>query len=269
MTLAWVASIITDVEKPTWVGALVAIGLVITFGWLFYRYSGAQWDRLIFVFFNRRVMAGKGWPSLFKALGVTMELGFLAAIFAVLSGLFLAIVRSLNNRVLNLFIVFHIDIFRAIPTIVLAALVYYALPYVGIQLPGILAGVITLSLTHGAYSSEIFRAGIESIHHGQIEAARSLGFNSLKTMRLVILPQAFRVVVPPLTGQMVALLKETSICSTIGILELLRQALILQAWKANPTPLIAATFIYLLLLIPLTRLSKSLEVKMKKGRAGS
>jgi polar amino acid transport system permease protein len=264
-SLTWVGLVVTDGERPTWMGGIASLGLLVVFGWLFYRYSGAKWDRLIFVFFNMDVMSGKGWPSMFKAFGLTLELGFFSGVFAILSGLILAVVRSFNNKILNYFILSYINIFRALPTIVLAALVYYALPYLGVKFSGIVAGVITLGLNHGAFSSEIFRAGIESVHHGQIEAAHALGFDSLKTMKLVILPQAFRVVIPPLTGQMVALLKETAICSTIGILELMRQALIIQAWKANPTPLIVATIIYLLVLIPLTRLSRYLEMRMKYG----
>ena len=102
--------------------------------------------------------------------------------------------------------------------------------------------------------------------HGQLEAARSLGLGTFKTFRLIIFPQAFKTAMPPLTGQFVALLKETVICSVVGIPELLREALVVQSWTANPTPLIIATIGYLLLLVPLTRLSRYLEVRMSTVR---
>jgi len=136
----------------------------------------------------------------------------------------------------------------------------------GIRLSAIMSGILALGLNSSAYVSEIFRAGIESIGHGQVEAARSLGMGNFKTFSLVIFPQAFRVIVPPLTSQLVALLKETAICSVIGIPELLRQAMVVQSWTANPTSLIMATLLYMLLLIPLTVLSRRLEKRLKKSQ---
>ena len=100
----------------------------------------------------------------------------------------------------------------------------------------------------------------------KLEAARSLGLGTFKTFRLIVFPQAFKTAMPPLTGQFVALLKETVICSVVGIPELLREALVVQSWTANPTPLIIATIGYLLLLVPLTRLSRYLEVRMSTVR---
>jgi polar amino acid transport system permease protein len=262
--LAWVGTLTTDDEKPTWMGALAAVVLLLVFSWLFYRYSGAQWSKLTFVFLNKAVMEGE-WGPLSEGLLVTLEIAILSAILGVLTGLILAVLRSLNNWMLNLIIIAYVDVIRATPLIVLLVVVYYALPYVGILLSAVMSGVLALTLNCSAYTSEIFRAGIESIHGGQVEAARSLGLSPMKTMRLVILPQAFRVVVPPLTSTLVGLLKDTAVCSVASIVELLRAALQIQAWKANPTPLIAATIIYLLILIPLTRLSNRLEVRMKAG----
>jgi His/Glu/Gln/Arg/opine family amino acid ABC transporter permease subunit len=267
LVLAWVGSLTTDDEKPTWMGAVAAVAFLFVFGWLFYRYSGAQWSKLVFVFLNKGVMEGE-WVPLLEGLWVTLEIAILSAILGVLTGLILAVLRSLNNWMLNLIIIAYVDVIRATPLIVLVVVVYYALPYVGILLSAVLSGILALTLNCSAYASEIFRSGIESIHAGQVEASRSLGLSSMKTMRLVILPQAFRVVVPPLTSTLTGLLKDTAVCSVASIVELLRAALQIQAWKANPTPLIAATVIYLLILIPLTRLSNRLEVRMKT-RLGS
>ncbi|MDY6894132.1 MAG: amino acid ABC transporter permease [Thermotogota bacterium] len=255
--------IINDPERTDRLKTITAISLVMLLFLLFYLYSGAKWNRLGYVFFNFGIMNKKSWIALGTGFLRTVELGVLSLIVAFSLGLFLAVLRTINNKVITFFVILYINIFRAIPVIVLASVVYYALPYLGISFTVLIAGIVTLGLNHSAFSSEIFRAGIESIHHGQIEAAKALGFNQWKILKIVILPQAIRVVIPPLTGQGVALLKETAICSTIGILELMRQALIVQAWTANPTPLILATIIYILFLVPLTRLSRNLEKRLR------
>jgi polar amino acid transport system permease protein len=271
--LAWAGLILSDTEKPEWVKTLVAFGLLFLAGWLFYRYTDTEWDRLGHVFFNwdmmRDTMEGgsTGWSILFAGFWLTVQIAFFSGVFGTLIGLFLAIFRSFNNRILNIFIIAYIDFFRSMPIIVLMALVYYALPYTGITLSAMVSGILALSLNSSAYISEIFRAGISAIHHGQIEAAHALGLNSIKTMRLIILPQAFRVVIPPLASNYVASAKDTAVCSAISILELLKAAMQLQAWRANPTPLIAATAIYIIFFVPLTRLAGVLENRMKARQA--
>ena len=191
----------------------------------------------------------------------------LSAFFSTILGLLIAVMRSFGNPVLNLFIVAYVDFFRAMPIIVLMVLIYYALPYTGIRLSPVVSGVLALSLNASAYVSEIFRAGILSVKHGQIEAARALGLNPLQTMRLVILPQAMRVVLPPLASNYVASAKDTAIASTITILELLKAGMQAQAFFANPTPLIAVTGIYLAFLVILTRLAGLLETRVRSRRA--
>lgn len=269
--LIWAGLILTDEEKPNWIKAIAATLILIVFGWLFYRYSGAQWDKLGYAFFNWKVLSEvgsygstvTGWTELFQGLLITLEIAIFSAIFGTLLGLFLAVMRSLKDPILNAFIIFWVDFFRAMPIIVLMMIIYYALPYLNITLSSTLSGILALSLNSSAYISEIFRAGIESIHHNQVEAARSLGLTTMQTMRLVILPQAIRVVMPPLTSNYVAMLKDTAICSSIAIMELLKTAITLQAWKANPTPLVAATIIYLIILLPLARISTIMENRMK------
>jgi len=273
LALAWGGLILSDVRMPEWVKTLTAFVLLFLGGWLFYRYSDADWERLSHVFFNWELMkdpmegGATGWDILLDGLWLTVQIAFFSAIFSTLIGLLLAVFRSFENRILNIFIIAYIDFFRAMPIIVLMVLAYYALPYTGIVLDAPVAGVLVLSLNSSAYVSEIFRAGILSVHHGQIEAARALGMNPVQTMRLVILPQALRVVIPPLTSNYVASAKDTAICSSITILELLKSALQFQAFKANPTAIIAATVIYILIFVPLTRLAGVLEVRMKTGRA--
>ena len=128
--------------------------------------------------------------------------------------------------------------------IVMLLVVYSALPYTGILLSPFASGVLTLSLIEGAYMSEIFRSGIEAISAGQTEAAKSLGLGPIKTMSFIILPQAIKIVVPPYTGSLVGLMKGTALTSVVTIVELLKAARQIQAWYANPTPLLIATMIY-------------------------
>lgn len=196
----------------------------------------------------------------------TLEVGIIATLCAFWLGVFLTLVRFFENKVMTGFVKVYVDVFRALPTIVLVSLIHYGAPFIGIYLPLMVSGILTLTLNHSAFFSEILRSGVSAVGHGQLEAARSLGLGTFKTFRLIVFPQAFKTAMPPLTGQFVALLKETVICSVVGIPELLREALVVQSWTANPTPLIIATIGYLLLLVPLTRLSRYLEVRMSTVR---
>jgi polar amino acid transport system permease protein len=258
LLLAWSANILVDGEKSDWLKGIVAFGLVFVLCWLFYRYSGTKWDKLGLSFFNLKKMEG-AWPQLFKGLLVTLELAAISAIFSILVGLFIAVLRSFQSPTLDIFLIAYLDLFRSVPMIVLMVFIYYALPYLGITLNSITATVVALSLGYGAYAAESFRAGIESVHFGQVEAARALGLTRLQTMRLVILPQAIKVVIPPLTGNLVAMLKDTAVASP----ELLKRAKEIYVGKANPTALMAAAFVYLIVLIPLTRLANLLETSLK------
>jgi polar amino acid transport system permease protein len=259
----WVVNVTIDPEKPGWLSGVGALVLVAILGWLFYRYSGAKWYLLNRMFFNRELI-GEAWPILLTGLGKTISLFLVSALLSIGIGLVMAIIRSFDNVILNAFIVVYIDFFRSIPLLVLVIVIYYALPFLGIELEAYAAGVATLSLSASAFVTEYFRSGIESVHQGQVEAARSLGFNVMQTMRLVILPQAIRVVIPPLTGQMVGLIKATAIVSVVGLQELLKRALEIMEWKTNPTPLVSVTVIYLLILLPLARFSSLLETRMKR-----
>jgi len=206
------------------------------------------------------------WPTMLKGMGVTIQIAIFAAMMSTTLGLLLAVFRSFNNRVLNIFIIGYVDFFRAMPIIVLMVFIYYALPYLGVTLDAVLSGILALGLNSSAYVSEIFRAGILSVKKGQLEAAHALGMTSMQTMRLILLPQAFRVVLPPLVGNYVASAKDTALCSSISIIELLKAGLSEQALLANPSPLIFSTVLYLLMFVPLTRLSSMIETRMKKSQ---
>ena len=260
--LAWSANILADKEKSEALKMAVSLLLIGVLGWLFYNYSGAQWGKLIDFFFNWEKMTGS-WSTLFRGLGITMMLAAISAVFTVLIGLIVAILRSFRSPTLNVFLKAYIDIFRSVPMIVVMVVIFFALPYAGISLGSIITTIVALSLGYGAYAAESFRAGIESVHTGQIEAARSLGLGRWQTIRMIILPQAIPVVIPPLTGNLVAMLKETAVASVVAAPELLKRARELYTSKTNPTPLIAAALIYLVVLVPLVRIVNMLEKRVK------
>jgi polar amino acid transport system permease protein len=201
---------------------------------------------------------------LWLGLKVTLQLSFVSLFFAVLFGLFLAFLRSLKNRLLSAFIIIYVDLFRALPTIVLFMLVYFTWPYFGISLPRYWSAVVALTINGAAYFEEIFRAGIETVDVGQTEAARSLGLTFTQTMLSVVLPQAIVIVLPPATSNSLELIKTTVLASVIALPELMKQAQQAHGYFANPTPLIAAALIFLALLWPLVRLVGLLEKTYKQ-----
>jgi His/Glu/Gln/Arg/opine family amino acid ABC transporter permease subunit len=263
LLLAVSANILADGGKPESLKMSSALLLIGALSWLFYRYSGAQWDRLNDFFFNWQKLQGNWW-ILFDGMGVTLLLSLISGVGSIGVGLAVAILRSMGSPTLNLFLKAYIDIFRSIPMIVIMVLLFFALPYAGISLGSIMSTVVALSLGYGAYTAESFRAGIESVHSGQFEAARSLGLSRWQTLRLVVLPQAIPVVIPPLTGNMVSMLKDTAVASLVAAPELLKRARELYTSKTNPTPLVAASLIYLAVLIPLVRVVNMLENRRKK-----
>ena len=196
---------------------------------------------------------------LLTGLKNTVQLAIVALIFAAAFGLFIAILRGLHNRMLNLCISAYVDVFRAIPTIVLFMVVYYMTPYFGLNPPVFWSAVITLTLNGGAYFEEIFRAGLESIDKGQTEASRSLGLTYWQAMRYVIVPQAVQVVLPPATSNSLLLVQTTVLASVISMPELMYKAQEAYGLTANPTPLIAAALIFLIMLWPFVRLTAYLE----------
>jgi polar amino acid transport system permease protein len=265
LAIAWTVVFFTDELKPEILKTLAVFALMALAGWLYYRYSTARWSEMTGLFFNWEVIE-KAWPTLIEGLWTTLLLAVSAAIMSTVVGLLLAIFRSFNNPVLNFFIIAYIDFFRAMPIIVLMMMIYYALPFLNIRLSAIMSGILALGLNSSAYVSEIFRAGFLSVQKGQIEAAHALGLNAVKTMRLVLLPQAFRVVMPPLVSNYVASAKDTALASAISIIELLKAGLSQKSLLANPSPLIFVAVVYLMLFVPFTQLAGFLERKMKRSQ---
>jgi polar amino acid transport system permease protein len=274
--LVCVLNVLGDREKPLWLKNTLSVGIILLAVYLFLHFTNARWDKLGAYFFNLSVMSkgdpfsGGGsitnWQLLLSGLVSSVRIFLISAVISTILGLAVAIIRSIvNDKVLNFFLILYVDCMRSIPIMVMLIVVYSVLPYAGILLSPEVSGILTLSLVEAAFMSEVFRAGIQSIHHVLIDAAMTLGLNSWQTMRYVILPQALKIVLPPYTGYLVGLMKGTALCSQIAIIELLKAAYQIQSWYVNATPLILASAFYLISLIPLTRLSGALERKWKKA----
>ena len=220
---------------------------------------------LLQTFFNSEVMWAS-MPALLRGLGNTLILSFFSIVFGAALGLFVCLLRLYAPRVVRAIAIGYIDLFRAMPMLVI--LIYYALPFLGIRLSSWTSAILAFALVMSAYSAEVFRAGIEGVPRGQFEASAALGLPFLLTLRRVILPQAMRAIVPPMTGNCVSMFKDTSLASTVALPELLNEATNSQALHANPSPLIMAAIIYVIFLWPMVRLVSVLEqrFKMSGGR---
>ena len=215
---------------------------------------------LIETFFNWSVFIN-ALPLLLEGLWITIALGAVSIVAGLVTGLLMALARLYGAPAVQAVARIYIDVFRSIPLLVLLVLVYYALPFVGIRLTSFTSAATALTLVSCAYTSEIFRAGIQAIPKGQFEAADAIGLSFFNRMRDVVLPQAFRIVVPPLTSNCINVLKDTALASVVAMPDLLKQATQAQALAANPTPLIGAAVLYLLLLLPLVRLVAFFETR--------
>ena len=207
---------------------------------------------------------------LLASLGNTLLLALFALIFAMLIGLFFALLNVSRNRILNAIGTVYVDAIRGVPLIVLAFFIYFGVPqgikvFVdGFRLPALQAGTIALAMNCGAYMAEIFRAGIESIDKGQMEAARSLGLSYGTSMRRVILPQAFKVMIPSIINQFIITLKDTSILSVIGYPELTNKGRRIagNTFRSLETWAIVG-ILYMVVIVSLSRAAKALERRIK------
>lgn len=221
---------------------------------------------LIETFFNWEILV-RSFPILLRGLGNTLLLGVAAIFFGSVFGLLLCFVRLYAPKPFQYLAVAYIDVFRALPILVVLILIYYALPFVGISFSSFTSATLALSLVLSAFTAEVCRAGIENVPKGQFEAAASLGMPFWQSMRKIILPQAFKVMIPPLTSNCISTVKDTALASVVAMPDLLKQANDTQALMANPTPLIGAAIIYFVILWPLVRLVGYLEKRSSAAKA--
>ncbi len=213
------------------------------------------------------------WKMLLAALGQTLLLTLLSLFFAMIIGLIFALMNVGKNRVFNFIGTVYVDAIRGVPLIVLAFFIYFGIP-AGIQSMGVdfrlsalQAGTIALSMNCGAYMAEIIRAGIESVDIGQMEASRSLGLSYGKSMRLVVLPQAIRTMIPSIINQFIITLKDTSILSVIGFPELTNMGKTISGntLKSLETWAIIG-IMYMVVIVTLSRIAKKIERRVSIGK---
>jgi His/Glu/Gln/Arg/opine family amino acid ABC transporter permease subunit len=212
-------------------------------------------------------LLAKAMPLLLRGAVLTLQITALSLVFGVVGGLLLALLRLSPIKALRPPAVAYVEVVRGTPLLMQIYVIYFVLPAVGLSLAPFVAGVLALSLNAAAYSSEIFRAGIESLDSGQMEAARSLGMNHSMAMRYVILPQTIRRVLPPLTNEAVALLKDSSLVSVVALAELMRVGKEIATDGGSPTTIyLTVAAIYLAMTLPLTWLVRRLEDRWAIGR---
>jgi len=205
-------------------------------------------------------------PYLLKGALVTLKITGATLVVAALFGLVLALMQRSRLRVLGVVSAAYIEIMRSVPVLTTLFVIYFGLASIGIQLPSFIAAVIGLGMLGAAYMAEIIRAGIEAVHHGQREAAVSLGMTPAQAMRFIVLPQALRVIVAPTANYTIGLLKDTAIVSTVAAPELLFAAKTLVSQTILPMQVYMLTAgIYLAMSWPLARAAHYLEARLSRG----
>ena len=218
------------------------------------------WDRFADTFLNTAVMA-KYLPNIIDGFFLTVGLAVLVVVTGIAAGLALAVVRSLGVRPLNWLIILVVDLFRALPPLVVIVLLYFGLPSAGFSPSAFGTTWASLSLVLMAFAEEIFWAGITAVPRGQWEASRSTGLTFWQTLSSVVLPQAIRLTVPPLTNRTIAITKGTALGSVIGLSEILSQASSAVSFSFNPSPLLLGAAAYLILFLPVVVLGRWIETQ--------
>ena len=211
-------------------------------------------------FLNWAVMAQYA-PKIVEGTWVTIRLALAVVIAGIACGLFLSVLRAFRFSAINVLIVFAVDVLRALPPLVIIIAFYFALPTVGVRMSAWVSTWLALSLVLMAFSEEIFWAGILAVPRGQWEAARSTGLSFLQTLRDVVLPQAVRLTIPPLTNRTIAITKNTALGAVVAVGEILYQAQSAYSFSYNPSPLLLGAAAYLILFIPVVWFGRWIETR--------
>lgn len=225
-----------------------------------------QFEAFVDTFFNTAVMH-RYLPDIIEGFFVTCGIALLVVFTGLSLGLLLAVLRSYRLKWLNLFIVIGVDLLRALPPLVLILIIYFGLPNLGLTLSSYFVLWLVLSLVLAAFAEEIFWAGILSVNPGQWLAARSTGLGFFETLIYIVLPQAVRLTIAPLTNRTIAITKNTALGMVIGVGELLNQATTAQSFSGNATPLMMATIAYLVLFVPVVYVGRWIETRYAWKRA--
>ncbi|HZA75156.1 MAG TPA: amino acid ABC transporter permease [Acidimicrobiales bacterium] len=231
-----------------------------------------DWDRLQRAYFQPDIFAEQFPEIITRAARNTIIFTGLSFSLALVLGLALALMRLSSIRPYRWFAVGYIELFRGIPALVTVIAVGFATPIaLDVRVPGIYgAGSVALGIVYSAYMAETIRAGIEAVPKGQTEAARSLGMSHTRAMASIVLPQAFRIIIPPLTNEFIALVKDTSLLFVLGTtaqtIEITKFSRDEVNQTFNGTPLVAGAVVYLAITIPLGRLVGLLEARTRRAR---
>ena len=220
--------------------------------------------------FVTNFIADDRWKYILEGLGVTLRVTFFAVLIGIVIGFMVAVVRSTYDRtgklkVLNLFCKLYLTVIRGTPVVVQLLIIYFVI-FGSSDISKTLVAVMAFGLNSGAYVAEIFRSGIMSIDNGQFEAGRSLGFNYVQTMVHIIMPQAFKNVLPALGNEFIVLLKETSVSGYIALQDLTKAGDIIRSRTYDAfMPLIAVALIYLAMVLIFTKLVNMLERRLRNS----
>ncbi len=252
-------------RRGTLYALLLAIVIVIALA--------ADWPTIQRAFFNPEIAADMFPEVLTIAAKNTLLYTFFSFAFGLVLALFLALMKRSSVRPYRWIATTYIELFRGLPALVTIILIAFGLPIaLGVSIPGgtLGKGAIGLGIVAAAYMAETIRAGIEAVPRGQMEAARSLGMSRGTAMTFIVLPQAFRVIIPPLTNELVLLIKDTSLFFVLGTTvvtkELTKFGRDLMNTTFNGTPLIVIALVYLIITLPMTRLVAQLEKRAARAR---
>ncbi len=228
-----------------------------------------MWNQFVDTF-TRNFINGDNWHYIADGLVATIQITFFAVLVGIVIGFIVGIIRSTYDKthhlkVLNFICNVYLTVIRGTPVLVQLLIIYYVI-FASVRIDKVLVAVLAFGINSGAYVAEIFRSGIMSIDNGQFEAGRSLGFNYPQTMWYIIMPQAFKNVLPALCNEFIALLKETSIAGYIGLQDLTKGGDIIRSRTYSAfMPLIAVAVIYLAIVLVFTQLIKILERRLRQS----
>jgi polar amino acid transport system permease protein len=220
--------------------------------------TSAGWDEVKQAFFSREQFE-RSFPDILAAFWTNVKIFLVAEVFILVLALGIAVLRGLPGPVffpIRVLAIAYVDLFRGVPTVLVIYILGFGVP--ALQLSGVPTdplfwGGVSLVLVYSAYVSEVYRAGIESVHPSQSAAARSLGLTHAQTLRFVVVPQAVRRVIPPLLNDFIGLQKDTALVALLGVVEAFRQSQIEVAGSFNYTPYLATALLFILLTIPMAR----------------
>lgn len=215
----------------------------------------------------------RGWPVVKKFLpvlaqsaGMTVVLSAISFPLAIVVGLLIAVGRLYGPAVIRAPLTAYVEFLRGTPLMLQLYFIFFFLPEVGINVPAFTCAILGLAINYSAYESEIYRAGLQAIPHGQMEAAESLGMSRGLALRRIIVPQAFRIVIPPVVNDFIALFKDTSVCSVVTVMELTKRFSVLsRSTSATVEIMIMTAILYMLMSYPMSLLARRLEARLGGG----